>query len=226
MDEPFPVGTPHDCRSEAAPAALLQVAEQAARTASPAALPVLLHQLVASEWPVAPVLAVWSTLLGSAPVGEAVATSSQLAAEPGKMQPSSKQSRPSRQQNAATLGRLAAALLDHAEGDANESLAQASGVFALGLTGAGSRALLADLHHAISCSAPVQALAAHDIAATTACLLARVQLARGGAATTAWHLLSACLPAAFQAEPETVAAVVTRMFEQGEYKQVRALLGM
>lgn len=72
----------------------------------------------------------------------------------------------------------------------------------------------------------MQALTAHDAGGTTACLLARVQLARGGAATTAWHLLSACLPAAFQAEPETVAAVVTRMFEQGEYKQVRALLGM
>lgn len=121
----LPVGTPLDCRSEAAPAALLQVAEQAARTASPAALPVLLHQLVASEWPVAPVLAVWNTLLGSAPVGEAVATLSQLAAEPGKGQPSSKQGSPSRQQ---TLERLAAALLDHAEGEASESLAQASGM--------------------------------------------------------------------------------------------------
>lgn len=144
MDEPFPVGTPRDCRSEAAPAALLQVAEQAAHTASPAALPALLHQLVAREWPVAPVLAVWSTLLGSAPVGDSVATLSRLAAEPSKGQTSSKQGSPSRQQ---TLERLAAALLDHAEGEANESLAQASGVFALGLTGTGSRALIADLHH-------------------------------------------------------------------------------
>lgn len=67
----------------------------------------------------------------------------------------------------------------------------------------------------------MQALTTHDAGGTATCLLARVQLQRGGAATTAWRLLSACLPAACCADPEAVLAVLSQMFEQGEYQQVR-----
>lgn len=71
------------------------------------------------------------------------------------------------------------------------------------------------------CWSGMQALTTHDAGGTAACLLARVHLQRGGAATIAWRLLSPCLPAAWCIDPHAVLAVLSQMFEQGEYQQVR-----
>lgn len=61
-------------------------------------------------------------------------------------------------------------------------------------------------------------LAACSPSGMVACLLARLQLARGDAAR-AWELLSPCLQPACSADPETVQRVVTGLYEERRFEQ-------
>lgn len=97
---------------------MLGVAERAASAASATALPVLLVELVEGEWPAEAVLAVWSALLSSAAMDAAISTLAKLTAEPGKEVDESRQK---------LLAELAGALLDQCQGEALETLEQASG---------------------------------------------------------------------------------------------------
>ena len=158
----------------------------------------------------------WSALLSSAAMDAAVSALAKLTAEPGKEGDESRQK---------LLTGLAGSLLDRCQGQALETLLQASGfpVCAGCLLRCHYRlAVLAPCVCLtnISCWPRTQALSTPDAGGTAACLLARVQLQRGGAATIAWRLLSACLPAACCSDPQAVQAVLSRMFEEGEYQQV------
>ncbi len=187
----------------------------------------LLEELVASGWPAEAILAVWKQLLNSASMEQAVDALAKLAAEAGQEHASSKSGGGSRQH---LLTELAAALLDQSQGQARESLVQASGltwkdrlpnVHALNrhYSSYGCHPNTAEL----AAGNQPQALTSTNASGTVVCLLTRVQLQRGGNASAAWHLLSACLPAACQTEPNTVEAVLKCMFKQEAYQEVRQL---